>query len=58
MGNILGVILAPSEGKEDKQARFGIKSAESDNMEFLATSWTPYLVQGTCPVCMGIWETH
>lgn len=55
MRNILGVILAPSEGEEDKQARFGIKSAESDNTEFLATS---YLVQGTCPVCMGIWEAH
>lgn len=44
MGDILGVILAPSVGKEDKQARFGIESAESDYMEFLASSWTPHLV--------------
>ncbi len=44
MGNILGVILAPSVSKEDKQAKSGIKSAESDNMEFLALSWAPHLV--------------
>ncbi len=49
-GNILRVILAPSVGNEDKQAKFGIKSAESDNMEFLAPSWTPHLVL-SCWAC-------
>ncbi len=44
MENILGVILAPSVGKEDKQVKSGIKSVESDNMEFIAPSWTPHLV--------------
>lgn len=34
MGNILGVILAPSVGKEDKQVKLDIKSAESDNTDF------------------------
>lgn len=40
-GSHLGTIRG--QGRQTDKV-FGMKSAESDNMEFLATSWTPYHV--------------
>ncbi len=55
MENILGVILAPSVGKEDKQVKSGIKSAESDNIGVHCT----VLDSPPCSVMLSLSEqTH